>query len=59
MRDWLARVSAQTLFIELGSPWENGYEESFRGKLRDELLDRGLFYRLKQAQVTTEDRGRL
>ena len=40
VRDWLARVGVQTLFIEPGSPWENGYIESFNGKLRDELLDR-------------------
>ena len=40
VRDWLDRVGVQTLFIEPGSPWENGYIESFNGKLRDELLDR-------------------
>ena len=41
----------QTLFIEPGSPWENGYNESFNGKLRDELLDREIFYSLREAQV--------
>ena len=48
VRDWLARVGAQTLFIEPGGPWENGYVESFNGKLRDELLDREIFYTLKR-----------
>lgn len=40
VRHWLQRVGVQTLFISPGSPWENGYIESFNGKLRDELLDR-------------------
>ena len=40
VRTWLARVGAQSLFIEPGSPWENGYVESFNGKLRDDILDR-------------------
>jgi transposase InsO family protein len=39
------------LFIESGSPWENGYIESFNGKLRDELLDREIFYNLREAKV--------
>ncbi|GAG07356.1 unnamed protein product, partial [marine sediment metagenome] len=39
VRDWLARMKVRPLFIEPGSPWENGYIESFNGKLRDELLD--------------------
>ena len=51
VRDWLGRVQVQTLFIEPGSPWENGYIESFNGKLRDELLDREIFYTLKEAKV--------
>ena len=54
VREWLARVSVQTLFIEPGSPWENGYVESFNGKLRDELLDREIFYTLIEAQVLIE-----
>ena len=41
----------QTLFIEPGSPWENGYVESFNGKLRDELLDREIFYTVTEAQI--------
>ena len=43
----------KTLFIEPGSPWENGYIESFNGKLRDELLNRAIFTILKEAQVLT------
>ncbi len=41
----------KTLYIAPGSPWENGYVESFNGKLRDELLDREIFYTLQEAQV--------
>jgi transposase InsO family protein len=44
VREWLGRLGVQTLYIEPGSPWENGYVESFNGKLRDELLDREIFY---------------
>jgi transposase InsO family protein len=44
----------RTLYIEPGSPWENGFCESFNGKLRDELLDREIFYTLKEAQVLIE-----
>lgn len=44
----------KTLYIEPGSPWENGYCESFNGKLRDELLDREIFYSLKEARVLIE-----
>ena len=54
MREWLGRVGARTLYIEPGSPWENGYIESFNGKLRDELLDRELFYTLLEVRVLTE-----
>jgi transposase InsO family protein len=54
VRDWLGRVGVKTLFIEPGSPWENGYVESFNGKLRDELLDREIFYTLKEARVLIE-----
>ena len=42
------------MFIEPGSPWENGYVESFNGKLRDELLNREIFYTLREAQVLIE-----
>jgi len=54
VRDWLKRVGVKTLFIEPGSPWENGYCESFNGKLRDELLAREIFYTLKEAKVLIE-----
>ena len=50
----LGRVGSKTLYIEPGSPWENGYVESFNGKLRDELLDREIFFTLKEVQVLTE-----
>ena len=55
VRKWLGRVGVRTLFIEPGSPWENGYVESFNGKLRDEILDREIFYTLKEAQVLIEN----
>jgi putative transposase len=51
VRNWLAGVGAKTLYIEPGSPWENGYCESFNGKLRDELLNGEIFYSLKEARV--------
>ena len=54
IREWLGGVGAGTLYIEPGSPWENGYVESFNGKLRDELLDREVFYTLLEVQVLTE-----
>ena len=54
IREWLAGVGARTLYIEPGSPWENGYVESFNGKLRDELLDREIFYTLREVQILTE-----
>jgi transposase InsO family protein len=54
VREWLERVGSKTLYIEPGSPWENGYIESFNGKLRDELLDREVFYTLREAQILVE-----
>jgi transposase InsO family protein len=54
VRQWLERVQVQTLFIEPGSPWENGYNESFNGKLRDELLAREIFTTLREAQILVE-----
>ncbi len=54
MRSWLNRVGVETLFIEPGSPWENGYIESFNGKLRDELLNREIFTTLTEAKVLIE-----
>jgi transposase InsO family protein len=54
VREWLGRVGVNTLFIEPGSPWENGYVESFNGKFRDELLNGELFYTLTEAKVLVE-----
>ena len=54
LRNWLARVGTKTAFIMPGSPWENGYCESFNGKLRNELLDGEIFYTLREAQVIIE-----
>jgi putative transposase len=54
VRDWLRRVGVNTLFIEPGSPWENGYIESLNGKLRDELLNGEIFDTVTEARVITE-----
>lgn len=51
---WLGRIGVQTLYIEPGSPWENGYNESFNSKLRDELLNGEIFTTLREAQVLIE-----
>ncbi len=51
VRKWLNNLGVKTLFIEPGSPWENGYIESFNGKMRDELLDREIFMTLEEAKV--------
>ncbi len=51
---WLPKLGVKTLYIAPGSPWENGYNESFNGRLRDELLNGETFYTLKEAQVITE-----
>lgn len=51
VRDWLERLQVRPLFIEPGSPWENGYIESFNGKMRDELLNLEIFYSLQEAQI--------
>ena len=54
VREWLGKVGVTTLYIEPGSPWENGYVESFNGKLRDELLDCEIFDTLLEAKVLIE-----
>jgi len=54
VRNWLERLGVKTLFIEPGSPWENGYIESFNGKLRDELLNREVFTTLMEAKILIE-----
>jgi putative transposase len=55
VKEWLQRVGVKTLFIEPGSPWENGFIESFNGKLRDELLNREIFESLAEAKVIIEN----
>ena len=59
VRQWLARLGVQTLYIEPGSPWENGYNESFNGKLRDEFLNGEIFYTLPEAVILVEQWRRL
>jgi len=54
LRKWLGKVGTMTLYIDPGSPWENGHCESFNGKLRDEFLKGEIFYPLKEAQILTE-----
>jgi transposase InsO family protein len=54
LRGWLGRLGVKTLFIEPGSPWENGYIESFNGRLRDELLKGEIFDTILEARVVTE-----
>ena len=55
VREWIVAVGAKTAFIEPGSPWENGYCESFNSKLRDELLNGEIFYSLAEAKVVIEN----
>src|ERR687898_2137738 len=50
----VAAVGAKTAYIAPGSPWENGYVESFNARLRDELLDGEIFYTLREAQIVIE-----
>ena len=54
VQKWITAVGAKTAYIERGSPWENGYVESFNARLRDELLDGELFYTLQEARVVIE-----
>jgi len=54
LRQWLTALQVAPLYIEPGSPWENGYCESFNGKMRDQLLNGELFYTLKEAQIIIE-----
>ena len=54
MQEWIATVGAKTAYIAPGSPWENGFIESFNARLRDELLDGELFYSLKEARIVIE-----
>lgn len=54
-REWIGALGVKTAYIEPGSPWENGYNESFNAKLRDELLNTEIFYTLKEAQVLIDE----
>jgi len=54
IRDWITAVGARTAYTEPGSPWENGYCESFNTRFRDELLNGKIFYTLKEAQIIIE-----
>ena len=54
IRAWLNRIGVKTLYIERGNPWENGYIESFNGKLRDELLNQEVFTTLEEAKILIE-----
>jgi putative transposase len=55
VQDWIGAVGAKTAYVSPGSPWENGYCESFNSKLRDELLDGEIFYTMEQARVIIEN----
>ena len=54
LRTWLTRLTVKPLFIKPGSPWENGFIESFNGKMRDEFLNGEIFYSLKEAEILLE-----
>jgi transposase InsO family protein len=54
VQEWIAAVGGKTAYIAPGSPWENGYIESFNARLRDELLDGEIFYTLKVAKIVVE-----
>ena len=54
VRDWVSAVGSKTAYIEPGSPWENGYCESFNARFRDELLNGEIFYTLKEAKIIIE-----
>ena len=54
VREWITAVGAKTAYIEPGSPWENGYIESFNARLRDELLNGEIFYSLREAEIVLE-----
>jgi transposase InsO family protein len=54
VRDWLRELGVRTLYIEPGSPWENGYNESFNGTLGEEVLKREIFFTLTEAKVLIE-----
>jgi len=55
VQDWIKAVGAKTAYIEPGSPWENGYCESFNARFRDEFLNCEIFYSLREAQILIEE----
>jgi putative transposase len=55
VRNWITAVGARAAYIEPGSPWENGYVESFNARFRDELLNGEIFYSLREAQIVIEN----
>src|SRR5207248_9805786 len=57
VQEWIGAVGAKTAYIAPGSPWENGFIESFNARLRDELLDGEIFYTLREAQITSKAGG--
>ena len=54
VREWITAVGAKTAYIASGGPWENGFDESFNARLRDELLDGQIFYSLAEARIIIE-----
>ena len=54
VQDWIGAVGSKTAYISPGSPWENGFIESFNARLRDELLDGEIFYSLHEAEIVIE-----
>jgi len=54
VRGWLSNLQIKPLFIEPGSPWDNGFIESFNGRMRDELLNGEIFFTLKEAEILIE-----
>ena len=55
VRNWIEAACSQTAYIEPGSPWENGYCESFNGRMKDELLNGEIFHSLREAQIIIEE----
>jgi len=55
IKNWLGASQVGTLYIEPGSPWQNGYIESFNGRFRDDVLNREVFYSVTEAKVIAED----
>ena len=54
VREWLGRIGVKTLYLEPGSPWDNGCHKSFSGKLWNELLNGEIFYTMREAEILTD-----